>query len=492
MDVLAFEHHLTSPQGRGHVPDGAHTVITEGGSCCDTVALSIATDGWRVTDAGFTADGCGSAHAAGSAAVTLVRGLPLLDAARIGPAGIAAELGGLSPAKRHAADVAADALARALGVAARTGAALAPPADATRTLVAMSGGVDSAVAALLSAKHGAETVAVTLELWADPENDAERSCCSASAVSQARALAHRLGLPHFTIDLRDEFRAGVVAPFIAGYEAGETPNPCVGCNGHVRLDAMLELATRLGAARLATGHYARVATDGSDGEGDGDGDAAPLLRVPADAAKDQTYMLAALSTESLTRMSFPLGELTKPEVRRLAAEAGLPVASKADSQDLCFLAGTTRARFLERHAGIADRPGEVVDRDGTVLGAHSGHQRFTVGQRRGLGIANGEPLFVLAKDAARNRVVVGPQAALQADRVRVRAARLHRPGARVDRVKLRYRSKPLGARVAGTVDAGLHKSLTLELDEPVNGVAPGQLACLMDGELIVGWGTIAA
>ena len=212
-----------------------------------------------------------------------------------------------------------------------------------------------------------------------------------------------------------------MAPFIAGYEAGETPNPCVGCNGHVRLDAMLELATRLGAGRLATGHYARVATDGSDG--DGNGDTAPLLRVPADAAKDQTYMLAALSSESLARMSFPLGELTKPEVRRLAAKAGLPVASKADSQDLCFLAGTTRARFLERHAGIADRPGEVVDRDGTVLGTHSGHQRFTVGQRRGLGIANGEPLFVLAKDAARNRVVVGPQAALQADRVRVRAAR---------------------------------------------------------------------
>src|SRR5262249_5078632 len=158
----------------------------------------------------------------------------------------------------------------------------------------------------------------TLELWADAENDAEQSCCSASAVAQARALAHSMGLPHFTIDLRDEFRTGVVEPFIASFAAGETPNPCVGCNGHVRLDAMLELPSRLGCDRLATGHYARVAErDHEDG---------PLLRVAADAAKDQTYMLAALAPSSLVRMRFPLGDLRKPAVREIAAAAGLPVA----------------------------------------------------------------------------------------------------------------------------------------------------------------------
>jgi tRNA-specific 2-thiouridylase len=241
---------------------------------------------------------------------------------------------------------------------------------------------------------------------------------------------------------------------------------------------MLELARRLGADRLATGHYARI----EDG----------LLRVAVDEAKDQTYMLAALSAESLERMSFPLGGLRKPDVRAIASAAGLPVATKADSQDLCFLAGTSRARFLERHAGIGDRPGEVVDLDGRVLGVHQGHQRFTVGQRRGLGVASGEPQFVLAKDAQRNRVVVGPQSKLQTDRVRVRAARLHRDGGCVDRVKLRYRSKPLRARVLDAPPAGRHRELTLALDEPVNGAAPGQLACLMDGELIVGWATIAA
>jgi tRNA-specific 2-thiouridylase len=479
MDALAFEHHLTSPQGEGHIPADAFTVTFGGGECCDEVTFSVQTDGTQVTDAGFSANGCGASHAAGSAAVTLVRGATLLDAARVGADTIAGELGGLSPAKRHAADVATNALARALGAAVRSRGAISN--TPSRTLVAMSGGVDSSVAALLCAPES-EAVAVTLELWSDSENDAEQSCCSSSAVSQARALAHSLGLPHFTLDLRDEFRHGVVEPFIAAYAAGDTPNPCVGCNGHVRLDAMLDFADRLGAATLATGHYARVEAR--------DAAAGPLLRQAADPAKDQTYMLAALSPESLARMRFPLGDYEKPQVRALAAQAGLPVASKVDSQDLCFLAGTSRGRFLQRHGGIAPHRGEVVDGDGTVVGAHSGHELFTVGQRRGVGVTSTEPLYVLDKDAAGNRVVVGPREQLLTDLVRVRGARLHRDGARVDRVKLRYRSKPLPARINDSLAAGRHRELTVALDEPVAGAAPGQLACLMDGELIVGWGTI--
>jgi tRNA-specific 2-thiouridylase len=336
----------------------------------------------------------------------------------------------------------------------------------------MSGGVDSAVAALLSARRG-PTIATTLELWRDPENDGERSCCSSSAVSQARALAHDMGLAHFTIDLRDEFRAGVVEPFIAGYASGETPNPCVGCNGHVRLDAMIDLAHRLGAAHLATGHYARVAEqDHPDG---------PLLHTAADSAKDQTYMLAALEPDSLARMAFPLGELQKPQVRELARAAGLPVAAKADSQDLCFLAGTDRARFLARHGGVHDTEGTIVDRRGRVLGRHRGQHLFTVGQRRGIRVATGEPQYVLAKDAASNQVVVGPRAALARRRIRLRDLALRRDAARVSAVKLRYRSRRVPARLDGDV---------VELSEPVHGVAPGQLACLLDGELVVGWGTI--
>jgi tRNA-specific 2-thiouridylase len=295
-----------------------------------------------------------------------------------------------------------------------------------------------------------------------------------------------MGLPHFTLDLREQFRAGVVDPFLADWGAGLTPNPCIRCNGNVRLDAMLELADRLGAQALATGHYARVVEQEHAG--------GPLLAAAADAWKDQTYMLAALQPDSLVRMRFPLGGITKPEARRLAAEAELPVASKADSQDLCFLAGTSRAAFLAKHGGIRERPGEIVDRAGRVIGRHRGHHGFTVGQRRGLGVATNEPLYVLGTDARTNRVIAGTRDELATTRVTVRGARLYRDGARVDRVKLRYRTTPLPARLAdaGKLAAGMHRTLEIELGEPVDGAAPGQMACLMDGETIVGWGTIAA
>ena len=193
---------------------------------------------------------------------------------------------------------------------------------------------------------------MTVELWRDPETDGERSCCSASAVRTARGLAHRMGLPHLTLDVRDAFRAGVVDPWMADHAAGLTPNPCVRCNGGVRLDAMLDLADRLGAGTLATGHYAR--TDPASG----------LLRLAADPAKDQAYALAAVSPRALARLRFPLGELTKPDVRALAAEHALPVAATPDSQDLCFLAGTGRSAFLARHGDLGERAGDVVDQAG--------------------------------------------------------------------------------------------------------------------------------
>jgi tRNA-specific 2-thiouridylase len=429
------------------------------------VRVSLALDGSTVAAAGFDAAGCAAAVAAGSAVVGLVGGRPLLDAARVGTAEIAAELGGLSPAGLHAAELAADALHRALGAAARAGAELEP--DAGRTLVAMSGGVDSAVAALLV---GPGAVAVTLELWSDPANDGDRSCCSPQAVRGARALAHGMGLPHLSVDLRAEFRAGVVEPWLADHAAGLTPNPCVRCNGEVRLDEMLALAARLGAGALATGHYARV----EDG----------LLRVAADPAKDQSYMLAGLDPASIARLRFPLGELRKEAVRELAAGAGLAVAGKPDSQDLCFLAGTGRAAFLARHGGQEAHPGPIVDRAGRRLGRHRGQHDYTVGQRRGLGVGGGEPLYVLEK--AGDTVVVGPRSELAGRRVTLRDAVVHRPGA--DAVRLRYRQRPLACRVVAGPGEG---RLELELLDPVGGgIAPGQLGCLMAGEIVVGHGTI--
>jgi tRNA-specific 2-thiouridylase len=471
VDSERFAEHLTAPEGRGDPPPGAHDGAAGGALCGDLIRVSVRVGGDRVDAVTFAAEGCGALTAAGSAAVALTAGVPLLEAARVGTREISEELGGLSPGKLHAAELAADALHRALG-AASADAALA--GDPNRTLVALSGGVDSAVAGLLLAESGRDVVAVTLELWADPANDAEASCCSAHAVRLARSVAHRMGMPHLTLDLRDAFRAGVVDPFLAGYAGGETPNPCVGCNGHVRLDAMIELADRLGAADLATGHYARFSEDG-------------LLRAAADPAKDQTYMLSALQPSSLARLRFPLGELTKPEVRALAAEAGLPVASRADSMDLCFLAGTGKAAFLARHAGLDDREGEIVDTRGDVLGTHAGFHHFTVGQRKGLRVAAPEPLYVLRTEARANRVVVGTRDELATRRVRVRGARLHRPDEEVDAVRLRYHSRAVPCRVART-DEGVE----LELGEDYLGAAPGQSAQLLRGDVIVGWATIAA
>ena len=457
-----FAEYLRAP--RGHVPAGAHTGAAGGAACGDLVRVSVAVEGERVRDAGADAAGCGAALACASAAAALVRGRRVLEAARVSPEAIAAELGGLAPGKRHAAELAADALHRALGAAVRADGAA--PAQSGRTLVAMSGGVDSAVAALLC---GAGAIAVTLELWASPENDAEASCCSASAVRSARALAHGMGLAHLTLDLRAEFRAGVVEPWLRDHAAGLTPNPCVRCNGHVRLDAMLDFADRVGAERLATGHYARLTDEG-------------LLRAAADPAKDQAYMLAALSRDSLRRMRFPLGELTKPQVRAIAERAGLPVARRPDSQDLCFLAGTGQREFLARHGAIRERPGRIVDAAGRTLGRHRGHEGYTVGQRRGLGLGGGEPRYVLATDAAANTVTVGPREALATRDVRVRDVRLHRDASCVDAVKLRYRSRALPARLRGEV---------IDLEEPVLGAAPGQVAVFYAGDVVVGCATIA-
>jgi tRNA-specific 2-thiouridylase len=209
-----------------------------------------------------------------------------------------------------------------------------------------------------------------------------------------------------------------------------------------------------------------------------------------DDQKDQSYMLAAVTPATLRRLRFPLGELRKPQVRELAAQAELAVARKPDSQDLCFLAGVDRGRFLARHGGLDPGSGDLVDGEGTVLGTHGGHHRFTVGQRKGLNHGGHEPLYVLGTDAVTNRVVAGPREALRRDRVALREATLHRPGARVDAVRLRYRSVPLRATLDGAPAAGVHERLEARLQEPAYGVAPGQVAALLDGDLVVGHAVI--
>jgi len=361
-------------------------------------------------------------------------------------------------------ELAVDALANALAPAFRA----APKPG--RVAVAMSGGVDSAVALL---RAGPEAIGVTLRLWLDPQGpDADRACCSPEAVLAARATCHRLGLPHVTLDLREEFRRAVVEPFVRGYAAGQTPNPCIRCNGSFRFAELLAFAERAGAERLATGHYARIVEHRGR----------QLLARATDPAKDQSYMLARLDPRFLEKLWFPLGDQSKDETRAEAARAGLEAASRQESQEACFLAGGDYRDFLLRH-GLDSVDGAVIDEDGVEVGRHSGFWRFTPGQRRGLGVATGEPVYALRSEPRTNTVVVGPRSALATREVRARG-RLHVDVERAE-VKLRYRSPAVGTEVAAE-DGGFR----LSLDAPVYGVAAGQAAVLYEGDAVVGAGTI--
>lgn len=490
MDREIFDAYLHDRSRLGPAADGAFTGAAGGAACGDLSRLSLTIEAGAVAAVSFDAEGCGATRAATAAVAEMVDGEAVLDAARIGTDEVDEALGGLTPAKRHAAQLAADALHRALAQAAASSQLLtrgdetrvggSAGASPERVLVAMSGGVDSAVAALLERERGAEVVGVTLKLWADPQTDGAKACCSPEAVLGARSLAHSLGIPHLTLDLEEEFRRRVVAEFVSGYAAGSTPNPCIACNGEVRIAAMVDLAGRLGAGHLVTGHYARIVED----------EEGPLLAAASDANKDQSYMLAALPPAMLERVAFPLTELTKPEVREIAARHELAVAKKPESQDLCFLSGQGKADFLRRHGGLREREGDLLDRSGRAIGRHRGHHNFTVGQRRGIRVSAEEPLYVLATDAAANTVTVGPRRELLARGVRLRDATLHRTGDQVDAVRLRYRSRPVPAKLTAT-ETGRHAELQVELDEGFAGVSPGQTAVLLRGEAIVGHGTIA-
>jgi len=404
--------------------------------CGEWAAVRLAVDGDRIVESdapGLDRD---------------LAGLTLLEAAAVG-----------------GETLAVDALAAALGPVFR-----AEPRTG-RTAVAMSGGVDSAVALLRAAPNA---VGVTLRLWLDPDGpDAERACCSPEAVIAARETCHRLGIPHVTLDLREEFRRAVVAPFVRGYARGETPNPCIRCNGGFRFAELLAFAARAGCDRLATGHYARVAEHRGR----------RLLHRGADAAKDQSYMLARLDPARLDRVWFPLGEQDKDATRAEAERAGLAAARRAESQEACFLAGDDYRAFLGRH-GVAGADGPIVDETGRELGRHGGVWNFTPGQRKGIGVSAATPLYVLGSDTATNAVVVGPREALG----RTRVAATGRLYARIERAeaKLRYRSPAVAAGVEA-VPGGF----ALTLDEPAYGVARGQAAVLYEGDAVVGCGVVS-
>jgi tRNA-specific 2-thiouridylase len=359
-----------------------------------------------------------------------------------------------------------DALANAIGPVFRA------PRRAGRVAVAMSGGVDSAVALLKSLPNA---IGVTLRLWLDPDGpDAERACCSPDAVLAARATCHSLGVPHVTLDLREEFRRSVVEPFVRGYERGETPNPCIHCNGGFRFARLLAFTQRAGADTLATGHYARIVEHRGR----------LLLARGLDPVKDQSYMLARVDPAKLDRISFPLGAQTKGETRAEAERAGLAAAGRGESQEACFLAGDDYRSFLERR-GLAAQEGPIVDVEGQEVGRHSGYWRFTPGQRKGLGVSAERPLYAIRSDARTNTVVVGGRDALARTAIAA-SGDLYVPVERAD-AKLRYRSEAVPARIRPH-----HGGFRLELDQPAYGIAPGQAAVLYEDDVVVGAGVIQA
>ena len=408
--------------------------------------IRLGLDNGRIVSA--RGDGPGVGELCGS-----IRGLTTVEAAAV-----------------PGAPLAADALHDALGptIAARP--------DESRVAVAMSGGVDSAVALLRARDAGNAPVGVTLRLWTDPAGpSSERVCCSPEAVIAARETCHRLGYPHVTLDLREGFRKAVVGPFVSGYARGETPNPCIRCNGGFRFAALLAFARRIGARRLVTGHYARLAEHRGR----------LLLARGTDPHKDQSYMLARLDPRLLPRLWFPLGEQEKEATRAEARAAGLEAAGRPESQEACFLAGADYRDFLARH-GLPAREGPVLDEAGKEVARHDGFWRYTPGQRRGLGVATGSPVYALRTEPRLNAVVVGPKESLARRSIRVRSGKLFVPVERVE-AKLRYRSQAAAATVTGE-DRGFR----LALDEAAYGVAVGQAAVLYEDDAVVGAGLISS
>ena len=358
-----------------------------------------------------------------------------------------------------------------------------------RVAVAMSGGVDSSVAALLLKESGHEVVGLSMQLW-DHSSESGRTgrCCTLDDLSDARRVAWSLDIPHFVVNLQDEFREEVVRPFVASYLAGDTPIPCSACNSKVKFATLWERAQAMGCKAVATGHYARIERDDATG--------APTLKKGLDPAKDQSYFLYDLTSEQLAAARFPVGGLTKAEVRAHARRASLPTADKEESQEICFVpAGTRAGEFVATAAPALDLPlpslpGFVENSRGERLGTHRGHFRFTVGQRRGLGVSAAERLYVISIDPTANRVVVGSAAeadSSEADVIDLRFPSGHVPSEpfRAD-VRVRHRAREVPATVFPAADA----TARVAFDRPVRAVAPGQSCVFYRGDVVLGGGVL--
>jgi len=358
--------------------------------------------------------------------------------------------------------------------------------------VAMSGGVDSSAVAALLQQQGRTVVGLTMQLWnqrrlPDLQGDgpAQHRCCSLDDVYDAKAVAQHLNFPHYVVNFEEQFETRVVRPFVGQYLAGRTPIACTNCNTHVKFEPLLRMARQIGAERLATGHYARIRKNGDTGRWE-------LLRA-RDGTKDQSYFLWGLSQEQLSRSDFPLGELTKEEVRALARRANLPVAEKPESMELCFVPAGNYVQFIQAYSHQSGTPlqngeGEIVNETGKVIGHHNGVHNFTIGQRKGLGFAAGKPLYVLSLDPEKNRVVVGEADVLRKTVCEVEGVNwisCGKPSAPLRAfAKIRHKHEPAPATIE-PLAAGI---VRLTFDTPQRAITPGQAAVFYDGNIVFGGG----